>query len=184
LNHVFTPLASLMASQDRETARATLSSYPVPKKAACDMVHVSSFERSANRDIGRMLADRRMPGLEALAKSLKLSPGDVRRIMDLAGATQLQSLVMPVKPGTRLRPNDGRGAEVTCVGCKPRGFMEDWQIDVAKHNAMRGGPFRRARHAQDEPLVWTVDPASSRPGISQSRLSDWTIVGDKEEAKS
>jgi hypothetical protein len=109
--------------------------------------------------------------LRALGEELGLR-GQTHRIVALAMEVAQQGLRWPIEAGTRVVSIDGRHQGVV-VGVKPVRFVEDWQKPETARREGRGERFVRNDLGQQEALVWTVDPSSRTPGISQGRLSDW-----------
>lgn len=121
-----------------------------------------------------VLPQSKRDAIRARCRSLGLQPGDVGRCVDLALQCARQCLRAPVPFGAVVERIDGRGGREIVIGSKPSGFRE--RIFSSLRTAMRRD---RELPGWDEPLVWTADPSSSRPGISQSRLSDWKVVDKK-----
>ena len=151
--------------------------------ASAAMLHHGRRPTAAPRPDGSdvledlLLPPTRRRALESLCRGLSLRPGDVRECVRLAIAAARQCLVPPIATGTHMRRRDGRGSEQVVVGTKPAGFLEDWQLGADARRRLERRNLDGGRRWEDhEALVWTVDPTSSRPGISQSRLSDWEMV--------
>lgn len=117
-----------------------------------------------------ILPQSRRDQLETLFRATGMSHGDVARCIDLAFRCAEQCLREPIPIGAKVEATNGRGSPQIVVGCKPSGFRER----LAHGKARRTSVDLDGRW--DEVLLWTVDPSSKRPGISQSRMSDWKRI--------
>jgi hypothetical protein len=117
-----------------------------------------------------ILPQSRRDQLETLFRGSGMSHGDVARCIDLAFRCAEQCLREPMPLGTRVAPTNGRGSPQIVVGCKPNGFRER---PIPRRT---GSTCMDLDGRWDEALLWTVDPSSKRPGISQSRMSDWKRI--------
>lgn len=116
------------------------------------------------------LPRKRREEIESTCRSMGMQPGDIRRCIDLAVQCAMQCLRPGIAFGTRMVHSSGRGGVRIVVGMKPAGYREP--LFTTRRGRSGGIPDTR----WDEPLVWTVDPDSKRPGISQSRLSEWRAM--------
>lgn len=117
-----------------------------------------------------LLPKRKRETMESFCRAMGMRPGDIHRCIDLALRCARQCLRPTIDFGTEVVHVSGRGGRQIVVGMKPAGYREP----------LFESRNRRSDHVPDtrwdEPLVWTVDPDSRQPGISQSRLSEWTVA--------
>lgn len=123
-----------------------------------------------------VLPDAERRRIEAVLAPLPLLPGHRSSIMQLAYDVRRQGLRSRLSIGDLVRHASGKGGDHVVVGVKPHGHVERWQDRAFARSPRRiESIVELARWADDEVLVWTVDPTSRTPGYSQSRLSDWTV---------
>lgn len=117
-----------------------------------------------------ILPQARRDEITRICRDLGLSHGDVARCVDLAFQCASQCLREPVRFGTRVSKAARTDGVHIVVGTKPNRFEERF---VMRSKDRRPIAFP---DLGGEALVWTVDPTSSRPGISQSRWCDWNVI--------